>query len=72
MIGQLASIVLGIEDDQEDDQEDQEHRGTIQKVLRILKGREGEQGRIPIEFNVIRSQIEEIVEDVSMEGSGQW
>ena len=77
VIGQLASIVLGIEDEltEEEKQDRKANRQVIRrtdpnqhKVLEILKGREGEQGKLRILYNIqkmIIRQVSVIVGDES-------
>jgi replicative DNA helicase len=62
-IGQLASIVLGIEEGEKRDAAQFGWTGQQIKVLRILKGREGERGEIPVLFDLDHMRIEEIISE---------
>lgn len=64
VIAQLGSIVIGIRDEEDDEEVSREgqHRfDTVQeyKILDLLKGREGERGKIRILFDMARMIIEQ-------------
>lgn len=65
-VGQLASIVFSI--DEEKAMTDAARRGIFYKTLELIKGREGEKGKILLLYNMIQMLIEQhsIVEDFSM------
>ena len=63
VIVQVASIVFGMRNDTENDDEDETGRvisGRSYKILDILKGREGEKGRIRILFDMMQMLVEEV------------
>jgi replicative DNA helicase len=65
-IGQLASIVFSI--DEEKAMSDAARRGIFYKTLELIKGREGEKGKILLLYNMIQMLIEQhsVVEDFSV------
>ena len=63
VIVQVASIVFGMRNDTENNDEDENERvisGRSYKILDILKGREGEKGRIRILFDMMQMLVEEV------------
>lgn len=63
-IGQIASVAIGLEDDSEGSQS---NASNVQfKQMTLLKGRNGEQGKIKLRFDMDKS----VIKQVSGEGSG--
>lgn len=58
MVGQLASIVISIDDDDEDSS--RYFRVKQSKILQLIKGREGEKGTIKVAFDFERMKMEQI------------
>ena len=57
-ISQLASVVLAIYNPDDDD-EHADYDNVYYKVLELIKGREGEQGKVLLKYDMKRSLIEE-------------
>jgi len=55
VVGQLASIVIGI--DEEDEEDARTFSSRQYKILELLKGREGERGTIRMVYDMNRMQI---------------
>lgn len=64
-VGQLASIVLSVDDDKEMTAAAQV--GIEYKTVQLVKGREGEKGKILIVFNMMKTGVDQhsIIEDYS-------
>jgi len=60
VIAQNATLVLGVKDADEQTTGDVEWNSVKYKILEVLKGREGESGRILVHFDLERMIIEEV------------
>lgn len=58
-IGQLASIVIGIDNQKNKGESNILWSSKVEKILTLLKGREGEQGTIKVSYDMEHTKIEQ-------------
>jgi len=69
VIAQNATLVIGISDVEEEHKNEAGWESVKYKIIEILKGREGETGKILVYFDMERTKIEEV--EVLSESSGR-